>query len=69
MFGGRAFHSWSNVVVGAGAFALMFGLMVAMGEALFDGYIQPSRVSVGIGAGAFFGYLGVAALVRRDTRV
>lgn len=69
MFGRSAFHSWIHIVIGACVFALMFGFMVASGEALFDGYVQPSRASVGLGAGAFLGYIAVAVLVRRDARV
>jgi hypothetical protein len=69
MFESHGFHSWLHVLVGACVFALMFGIMVASGEALFDGYLQPSRHSVGLSAGAFLGYIGVAVLVRRDTRV
>lgn len=66
MFDSQAFHSWPHILVGAGVFAALFGLMVAMGEALFDGYFRPSRVSLGIAAGAFIGYLGVALLIRYE---
>ena len=69
MFESHGFHSWLHVFVGACVFALMFGFMVASGEALFDGHVQPSRHSVGLSAVAFLGYIGVAVLVRRDTGV
>ncbi len=68
MFDSRGFHSWSDILLGACVFALMFALMAAMGEAFFEGRIQASRVSVGLGVGAFIGYVGVGALLRRDVR-
>lgn len=46
----------------------MFGLLVTMGEALLVGQVQTSHVPFGIGAGAFFGYVSVAAIVRREER-
>lgn len=64
MFDSQAFHSWPYIILGAGVFAILFGLVVAMGEALFDGYFRPSRVSLVLAAGAFIGYLGVALLIR-----
>lgn len=68
MFDSHAFHSWPYVLIGAGLFAVMFGTMAAMGEALFDGYFRPTRVSLGLAAGAFVGYIGVAALLRWEGR-
>lgn len=66
MFDSEAFHSWPHIILGASIFAVLFGLMTAMGEALFDGYFRPSRVSLGLAVGAFIGYLGVALLVRHQ---
>ncbi len=66
MFDGQAFHSWSHIFLGAAVFAILFGVMTAMGEALFDGYFRPSRVSLALAAGAFIGYLCVALLVRYE---
>lgn len=68
MFDSQAFHSWLHVLFGAGVFAVLFGLMVAMGEALFDGHFRPTRVTLGIAAGAFIGYIGVATLIRYEGR-
>ena len=69
MFDSQAFHSWPHILIGAGIFAILFFVVVAMGEALFDGYLRPSRASLGLAAGAFIGYLGVALLVRHEGRV
>lgn len=66
MFDSQAFHSWSHILIGAGVFAILFGIMTAMGEALFDGQFRPSRASMGVAAGAFVGYLGVAILLRYE---
>ena len=66
MFGRQAFDSWLFVVFSAACFGLLFGVAALMGEALFDGNVRLTRAVVGLGIGAFLGYLGVAFLVRRD---
>ena len=66
MFDSDAFSSWIYIVVGAGVFATLFGVMTAMGEALFDGYFGPTRASLALAAGAFLGYVAVAMLVRYE---
>ena len=68
MFDSQAFRSWPSILIGAGVFAGLFGLMVAMGEALFDGSLSPSSLSLGIAISAFVGYLGVALLLRYEGR-
>lgn len=66
MFDGQVFQSWYHIVLGALCFAILFGATVAMGEALFDGSFGVSRAVVGLGGGAFVGYIGVALLVRHE---
>ena len=66
MFDGQAFESWYHIVLGALCFAVLFGAAVAMGEALFDGSLRVTRSVVGLGGGAFLGYIGVAMLVRYE---
>ena len=67
MFDSQAFQSWSHIIVGAFVFALLFAAAVAMGEALFEGSIRVSRAVVGLGGGAFLGYIGVAVIVRHES--
>ena len=68
MFGQQAFESWLFIVFSALCFGLLFGLAALMGEALFDGNVKLTRAVVGIGVGAFTGYICVAFLVRRDEK-
>lgn len=66
MFDSQAFRSWPHILVGACCFALLFGVAVAMGEALFDGTIRLTRTVAGFGACAFLGYVGVALILRNE---
>lgn len=68
MFDGTAFRTWPHIFIGASVFAFLFGVLVTMGEALLIGQVQTSHVAYGMGASAFFGYVSVAAIVRREDR-
>lgn len=66
MFGGRAFRTWTHVVVGACAISVLFlGVMVMAEEVIGDG-ARVTRAGLVMSAAAFLGYVGVAWLVRRD---
>ncbi|NBB72162.1 MAG: ABC transporter permease [Bacteroidetes bacterium] len=64
MFDGRAFRTWPLILVGAVSFAGLFMTLAMMGELVFEGRFYMSRAAVGIGAGAFLGYVATAWLVR-----
>lgn len=66
MFDGSAFRTWPHIIIGASVFAFLFAVMVTMGEALLIGQVKTSLVAYAMGAGAFCGYVSVAALVRRE---
>ena len=68
MFDGRAFRTWPLILVGAASFAGLFMTLVMMGELVFEGRFYVSRAAVGIGAGAFLGYVATAWLVRPASR-
>lgn len=65
MFDEQAFHSWPYVFAGAVLFALLFVVAGLMIELVFDGAFRVTRSVVGLGAGAFVGYVAVASILRR----
>jgi len=66
MFDGRAFQSWTHVLVGACVLSgLFFGLML-MTEEVVGGGARLSRAVVAITLAAFVGYLGTAWIIRRE---
>jgi hypothetical protein len=64
MFDGRAFRSWPHIVSGAVVFAGLFMTVAMMSELVFEGRFGVTRAAIGIGAGAFIGYVATAWLVR-----
>lgn len=64
MFDGRAFRTWPHILLGAMLFAGLFALLACMTERVFVGRFYVSRAVVGLGAGAFIGYVATAWLVR-----
>ena len=66
MFDQDAFHSWPLVVAGAILFAALFVLLALMAEFVFEETFRLTWRVIGLGAGAFGGYLGVAWILRRD---
>lgn len=67
MFTSTAFSSWPAVILGASVFATLFGIATFMGDALLvESLTEPGRTSLGLAAGAFVGYVGVAYLIRRE---
>lgn len=66
MFGRQAFDSWLFIVFSAACFGLLFGVAALMGESLFGGSVRMTPAAIGIGFGAFVGYICVAFLVRKD---
>lgn len=66
MFDGRAFRTWTHVLVGACSLSILFlGIMVMAEEVIGDG-ARVTRVGLMMSAAAFVGYLGVAWLIRLD---
>jgi len=66
MFDGRAFRTWTRVLAGACAVALLFfGVMVMAEEVIGDG-ARVTRAGLKMSAAAFVGYVGVAWLIRLD---
>ncbi|MEX0599884.1 MAG: hypothetical protein WD021_08365 [Rhodothermales bacterium] len=69
MFTSRAFASWPLIILGALVFATLFGTATFMGDALLvESLVRPGRAVVGLGLAAFAGYIGVALLIRFETR-
>lgn len=69
MFTSRAFESWSIILLGALVFASLFGIAAFMGDALLvESLVEPGRTATGLGMAAFAGYIGVALLIRFETR-
>lgn len=69
MFTSRAFESWPVILLGALVFATLFGVAAFMGDALLvESLVHPGRTAAGLGIGAFTGYIGVAMLIRFETR-
>ncbi len=66
MFDGRAFRTWTHVLVGACGLSILFlGIMVMAEEVIGDG-ARVTRVGLMMSAAAFVGYLGVAWLIRLE---
>ena len=66
MFDGRAFRTWTHVLVGACSLSVLFlGIMVMAEEVIGDG-ARVTRVGLMMSAAAFVGYLGAAWLIRLD---
>lgn len=61
-----AFHSRLLVWLGAAVFGGLFGLVALLAERLFDGVFHVTPRVLTLAALAFVGYLGVAALIRRQ---
>lgn len=66
MFDETAFQSWSLIILGATIFASLFLVIVLAAQQLFEGDVYFARAAVGIGGGAFAGYVGTAWLIRRE---
>lgn len=66
MFSEKVFHSWPAILLGACGFAVLFTVAALLGEMLFDGTLRVTRGVVGIGLGAFVGYVVVALLLWRE---
>jgi hypothetical protein len=66
MFDARAFQSWPLVLAGAVVFASLFAGLGLMTEVVFDGRAHLTRATVGLGGGAFLGYLAIALVIRRE---
>lgn len=66
MFDGRAFRTWTHVLVGAcGLASLFLGVMVMAEEVIGDG-ARVTQAGLRMCAAAFVGYIAVAWLIRRD---
>lgn len=69
MFTGTAFESWPIILLGALIFASLFGIAAFMGDALLvESIVRPGRTAVGLGVAAFAGYIGVALIIRFESR-
>lgn len=69
MFTGSAFESWPVIVLGAVVFASLFGIAALMGDALLvESLVHPGRTATGLGVAAFAGYIGVALIIRFESR-
>jgi hypothetical protein len=66
MFDGRAFRSWTHVLIGACSLAVLFlGVMVMAEEVIGDG-ARVTQAGLRMCAAAFVGYIAVAWLIRLD---
>lgn len=64
MFDGRAFRTWPLILIGATAFAGLFMLLAAMSGLVLESRTYLPRAVVGLGVGAFIGYVATAWLIR-----
>ncbi len=67
MFDGRAFRSWTLILVGALMFAGLFMLVVVAADRVLAASLEGSRAVFSIGAVAFVGYIGAAWLIRQES--
>lgn len=69
MFGNELFRTWPSILLGAGCFGALYGMVLLMSDRLMFGFEGVSAAAVGIALLSFIGYVGVALLIRdEDTR-
>jgi hypothetical protein len=68
MFDARAFASWPLILLGATVFGGLFAVLGLLVEVVFGGAATATRAVLGLGGGAFLGYLAVAAALRYEDR-
>jgi hypothetical protein len=66
MFDGRAFRTWSHVLLGACVVSSLFLGLMLMAEEVAGGGARLSRAVVAVTVAAFVGYLGTAWIIRHD---
>lgn len=64
MFDGRAFRTWTHVIVGACGISGLFFLVMVMAEEVVGDGARVTRAGLLMSAAAFLGYIGVAWLIR-----
>jgi hypothetical protein len=68
MFSDAFFRSWLFIIVGGACFAGIFSLIVMMSEVLFFEGVATSAPVKGIFMLSFFGYVGLAWVIRSERR-
>lgn len=66
MFESNLFHSWFLVLLGGMLFAGLFGFVAMLSDLVLGGELQVNQKALSMGALAFVGYVGVAALLKSD---
>ncbi len=67
MFDDRAFQTWGHVLAGACVLSGLFLVLMLMIEEVTGGGARLSQAAVTVTVAAFFGYLGMAWIIRRET--
>ena len=68
MFDDYPFTSWSRLILGGIAFAMLFEMPLVMAGYLTEGTFSIDGSTLIFGAAAFLGYLFVGASIMRSTR-
>ncbi len=64
MFESDSFHSWLQALLGGIIFAVVFGFLAMLSDVVLGEEMQVNQKALALGALAFVGYIGVAAILR-----
>lgn len=67
MFSNEPFRSWLFILIGGACFAGLFGMIMMMSEVYFFEATRVTSAVKGIIGLSFFGYVGLAWVLRSDT--